>query len=185
MSSNGHVHLPTDDLPARYAAGATLDQLAVEFHMPAGRCRRLLLDAGVALRHLTPPRPGQWFEPSAIPLERQHEIAEAYRAFPGHEVAAAYGIPLHWVGKIARLHGIRKAAPRGYRKQRGRVAQARPPVPGPNRGFAATLVVEAHLEAPSWEAAVAQLRQASAPVRIVRICEIRRLVALDTPSDHP
>ena len=36
--TNGHVHLPKGDLPSRmaerYAAGATLDELAVEFRMP-------------------------------------------------------------------------------------------------------------------------------------------------------
>src|SRR6478752_3584481 len=49
--------------------------------------------------HCTPLelRSGQRFDVTANPPERQRETAEAYRA-PGYEVAAAYGIPLPWVG---------------------------------------------------------------------------------------
>jgi hypothetical protein len=187
--SNGHVHPSGGDLPLRlaerYAAGATLDQLAVEFHMAPSRCRRLLLQAGATLRPLTPPRPAAWFDPAAIPLERQREIAEAYRAFPGHEVAAAYGLPLPWVQKIARLHGVRKAAPRGYRKQRGSARGARTPAPAPVQRYVATLVVEAQLEAPGWEAAVAHLRQAGTAIQVVRVCAVQRLVAADSETRQP
>ena len=189
VTPNGHVPPPSDDVPTRlverYAAGATLDDLAVEFHMPPSRCRRLLLEAGVALRPLTPPRPGHCFDPSAIPLERQREIAEAYRAFPGYEVAAAYGIALPWVQKIARLHGVRKAAPRGYRKQRGSPAPVRAPTPTRVQRYVATLVVEAHLEASSWEAAVAHLRQAGTAIHVVRVCAVQRLVATDSETRQP
>ena len=187
--TNGHVHPSGGDLPSRlaerYAAGATLDQLAVEFHMAPSRCRRLLLQAGVTLRPLTPPRPAAWFDPAAIPLERQREIAEAYRAFPGHEVAAAYGLPLPWVQKIARLHGVRKAAPRGYRKQRGSARGARTRVPAPVQRYVATLVVEAQLEAPGWEAAVAHLRQAGTAIQVVRVCAVQRLIATDSEARQP
>jgi hypothetical protein len=45
VTPNGHAHLPLDDLrqrvAVRYAAGATLDQLAVDFQMPPTGCRRL------------------------------------------------------------------------------------------------------------------------------------------------
>jgi hypothetical protein len=187
--TNGHVRPSGGGLPSRlaerYAAGATLDELAVEFRMPPTRCRRLLLEAGIALRPLTPPRPGHWFDPSAIPLERQREIAEAYRAFPGYEVAAAYGIALPWVQKIARLHGVRKAAPRGYRKQRQNVAPARPREPAPVQRYLATLVVEAQLEAPNWDAAVASLRQAGSAIHVVRVCTVQRLVATEPDTRQP
>jgi hypothetical protein len=146
VSANGHAHLPVGDLQARlverYAAGATLDQLAVEFQMPQSGCRRLLLEAGATLRPPAAPRTGHWFDPVVIPLERQREIAEAYRAFPGYEVAAAYGIPLHWVRKIAHLHGVRKAAPHGYRKRRDRRARAQHPAAQPLRTYLARLVVD-------------------------------------------
>ena len=146
-------------------------------HQPAvGAC---CWRPGVAIRPLPPPRPGHWFDPSAIPLERQREIAEAYRAFPGYEVAAAYGIALPWVQKIARLHGVRKAAPRGYRKQRQNPARAQPPTPAPVQCYLATLVVEAQLEASSWEAAVASLRQAGSAIHVVRVCTVQRLVATE------
>jgi len=184
-SPNGHVVAPVQDatplMVERYAAGATLDELAVEFHMPPTRCRHVLLQAGVFLRPVTAPAPGAWFDAAAIPLDRQREIAEAYRAFPGHEVAAAYGIPLRWVRKIAHLHGVRKAAPRGYRKRRAgptpvHHAAARVPI----QGYRATLLVEARVDARSWDAAVAQLRQRGAPVQVLRICAIQSLVALDS-----
>lgn len=185
ITPNGHQHLAIDDLPAsvaaRYRAGATLDQLAVECHIPPSRCRRLPLDAGVTLRPLTAPRPGPWFDPSGIPLDRQREIAEAYRAFPGHEVAAAYGIPLPWVAKIAHLLGVRKTAPRGYRKRRGppsRSVTLDVATTGISQGYTATAVVQAYLEAPSWESAVAQLRQAGTAIQVVRVCGIQRLVAV-------
>ena len=189
VTPNGHVPAPSDDVPTRlaerYAAGATLDQLAVEFHTAPGRCRRLLLDAGTILRPPTPPQPGQWFDPSVIPLDRQREIAEAYRVFPGYEVAAAYGIGLPWVQKIARLNGVRKAAPRGYRKQRGSPASVRAPTPTRVQRYVATLVVEAHLEASSWEAAVAHLRQAGTAIHVVRVCAVQRLVATDRDMRQP
>lgn len=153
-TSNGHVVVPADDVSSRlaqhYSDGATLDQLAVEFHMPPTRCRQLLLEVGATLRPRAAPRPGPWFDVSAIPLDRQREIAEAYRTFPGYEVAAAYGIPLPWVKKIAHLHGVRKAAPRGYRKRRGASAPARAaPARAPIQSYMATLVVEARIDAPS------------------------------------
>ena len=182
---NGTIHPPTDTLAARlaarYASGATLGELAVEFHMAPSRCRRLLLEAGVTLRPLATPRPGPWFDPAGIPLDRQREIAEAYRAFPGYEVAGAYGIPLPWVEKIARLHGVRKAAPRGYRKRRASVTP-RPPAAAPAsiQGYTATLLVEARFEAAGWEVAVAQLHQAGAAIHIVRVCAVQRLVASDS-----
>jgi hypothetical protein len=183
-NTNGHVLTPVlgDDLPARiagsYTAGATLDELAVEFHMPTSRCRKLLIQAGVELRSSRTPRPARWFDPSAIPLDRQREIADAYRAFPGYEVAAAYGIPLAWVEKIAHLHGVRKAAPRGYRKRRSRsTAQVMTAGSLEYQMYRATLIVEAQVEAASWESAVAQLRQASPAIRVTRVCDIQRLVA--------
>jgi hypothetical protein len=189
VSPNGHTHLPVRDLPARlaerYAAGATLDQLAVQFQMPPGGCRRLLLEAGATLRPAAAPRTGYWFDPSVIPLERQREIAEAYRAFPGYEVATEYGIPLPWVQKIARLYGVRKAAPRGYRKRRERPGHEQPPVSGPVRTYAATLVVEAQVEAPSEERAVAYLYQAGTAIRIVRVCPVQRVVASGAAPPRP
>lgn len=178
--TNGHV-LPADDLPdrlvQRYAAGAALDELAVEFHMPPSRCRRLLLESGVELRVSRATRSVEWFDPSAIPLERQREIAEAYRAFAGYEVAAAYGIPLSWVEKIAHLHGVRKAAPRGYRKRRSRSAGGSA-TPVLARAYRATLVEEAQVEATTWEAAVTQLRQASPAIQVLRVSAVQRLVAV-------
>ena len=182
-SANGHVVRPeqqddiADRLAERYREGATLDQLAVEFHMPPSRCRQTLLQAGVTLRSTGTVRSGQWFDVTAIPLERQREIAEAYRAFPGYEVAAAYGIPLPWVEKIAHLYGVRKAAPRGYRKRRGRSSQPSQPVTATNQTYLATLVVEASVEAVTWEAALAQLRAASPTVQVVRVRTVQRLVA--------
>ena len=175
-ATNGHVVAPIEDVSLRmadrYAAGATLDQLAVEFRMPPTRCRQMLLQAGVVLRPTTSPPSGGWFDAAAIPLERQREIAEAYRAFPGHEVAAAYGIPLSWVRKIAHLHGVRKTAPRGYRKQRGGTASARSAsTRPPTQSYTATLVVEARVDGSSWEAAVAQLRQ---PASASTYCESAR-----------
>jgi hypothetical protein len=186
VTPDGHAHLPVHDLPTRlaerYTAGATLDQLAVDFQMPPNGCRRLLLEAGVTLRPAAAPRTGHRFDPSVIPLARQREIAEAYRAFPGYEVAAAYGIPLPWVPKIARLHGVRKAAPCGYRKHRVRPARAQLPAPGPLQPYVATLVVEAQIEAPSRECAIADLHQAGATIRIVRVCAVQRVVASGAAS---
>jgi hypothetical protein len=123
----------------------------------------------VTLRPPAAPRASHWFDPSVIPLERQREIAEAYRAFPGYEVAAAYGIPLHWVQKIARLHGVRKAAPRGYRKHRVRAGRAQLPARIPLETYVATVVVEAQVDAPSAERAIAFLHQPGAAIRITRV----------------
>jgi hypothetical protein len=182
--TNGHAVVPADvssnALADRYAAGATLDELAVEFHMPPSRCPRLLLESGVELRVSRASRSAEWFDPSAIPLERQREIAEAYRAFAGYEVAAAYGIPLPWVEKIAHLYGVRKAAPRGYRKRRTRSAGGAVTSVAPH-AYRATLVVEAQIEAGTWEAAVAQLRQASPAIQVLRVSAVQRLVAV-TPQ---
>ncbi len=146
--------------------------------MPPTRCRQLLLEVGATLRPPAAPQPGPWFDVSAIPLDRQREIAEAYRPFPGYEVAGAYGIPLPWVKKIAHLHGVRQAAPRGYRKRRGASAPARAAAArAPIQSYVVTLVVEARVDAPSWEAAVGQIRQAGSPLQVVRGCAIQSLVA--------
>jgi hypothetical protein len=70
-SANGHVVRPEqqDDIPdrlvERYREGATLNQLAVEFHMPPSRCRQTLLQAGVTLRSTGTVRSGQWFDVTA------------------------------------------------------------------------------------------------------------------------
>ena len=153
--------------------------------MAPSRCRRVLVGAGVVLRPLTPPRLGPWFDPASIPLERQREIATAYGAFPGYEVAHAYGIPLPWVERIARLQGVRKKAPRGYHKRRSLASRSTPAEPLATSGYVATLVVEAHLEAPSWEAAVVQLRQAGPAIRVLRVCSVQRLVAAPATAHQP
>lgn len=188
-TSNGLVHIQPDELTSsmaeRYAAGATLDELAVEFRMPPSRCRKQLLAAGPRLRSSPPTRAVRWFDPAVIPLDRQREIADAYRVFPGYEVAAAYDLSLPWVQKIAALHGVRKVAPRGYRKRRGATAaDVRRVPPVSVERFLATLVVDVELEAANWEAAVSCVRQAGTPLRVLRVCSVQRLVALE-PDAHP
>jgi hypothetical protein len=51
--------------------------------------------------------------------------------------------------------------------------------------YLATLVVEAQLEAPNWEAAVASLRQAGSAILVVRICAVQRLVAKEPDTRQP
>jgi hypothetical protein len=121
VTPDGHAHLPVHDLPTRlaerYPAGAIPDQLAVD-EMPPNGCRHLLLEAGVTLRPPAAPRSGHWLDPSVIPLERQREITEAYRAFPGYEVAAPAVAYLHQAGatiRIVRICVVRRAVTLGAR----------------------------------------------------------------------
>jgi hypothetical protein len=51
--------------------------------------------------------------------------------------------------------------------------------------YLATLVVEAQLEASSWEAAVASLRQAGSAIHVVRICAVQRLIATEPDTRQP
>jgi hypothetical protein len=62
------------------------------------------------------PTQHRWFDLATIPVERQKEIANAYRLYPAHEVAGAYGVSIRVVERIPDRFGVRKRAPNGYRR---------------------------------------------------------------------
>ena len=177
---------------ARYRDGATLDQLAVEFGRSESVISHLLDAAGVERRPpaAMPPRLG-WFDLAGIPLERQKEIAELYRLYPAHEVAAAYGLPIRAVERIAARYGVRKRAPNGYH----RVSRATPgggdgvrPRSGVRPTYRVTALLSVDVSATSVPEALALVGTVGTAVRVaalVRIDAIQSVGALPTdPTDH-
>ena len=170
---------------ARYRDGATLEQLAVEFGRSESVIGRLLDAAGVERRPppVMPPRPA-WFDLAGIPLERQREIAELYRLYPAHEVAAAYAIPIRAVDHIAARYGVRKRAPNGYHRV-GRAtpgtragARARSTAP-PSYRVTALLTVD--VAATSVPEALALVGTAGTGVRIAALVRIDAIQSVGTP----
>ena len=177
---------------ARYRDGATLDQLAVEFGRSESVIGRLLDAAGVERRQPAgmPPRPA-WFDLAGIPLERQKEIAELYRLYPAHEVAAAYGLPIRAVERIAARYGVRKRAPNGYH----RVGRA---TPGGGDGararssarptYRVTALLAVDVAASSVPEALALVSTAGTGVRVAALVRVDAIQSVGTqptdPSDH-
>jgi hypothetical protein len=158
-------------LSIRYSEGATLDQLAVEFERSETVIARLLDAAGVQRRMPTrmPPQSG-WFDLNSIPLERQKEIAEAYRLFPAHEVAGAYGIPIRAVERIAARCGVRKRAPNGYHRVRDATPAAGTRVrSGSLPPYWVTALLEVELAASNLAEALALVGTTGTPVKVVAL----------------
>jgi hypothetical protein len=126
-----------------------------------------------------------------VPLDRQKEIAEMYRAFPAHEVARAYAIPIRAVERIAARTGVRKRAPNGYHRIARigpKAGPGRPPALNSRPVFRITAVAELELAASSLAEALDLAGTAGTTVRIVmleRIHGIRDVEDVDTLQQPP